>query len=602
MDPNRSAKNAETALEEQTTENTATGGEAPSEELREEVGEAAEHTVEAATSQDETVTDAAEASEATVAAEADPAKPALEPAQKITEEPATDAEADTVMEAVAATAATTTAAAIRTTTPTLDESLAQLEEAIDLFTSAQDEEATDNLAATAAAGAPSQPARPSLGHPEAATVAAPVKNDSFEQTVQDLKRVIAKPQSEALVPQPKREVLIVPPEEAEKELHRLPLVTEPQKKMLWAAALLLSFFALIGYLIWQRQKNDELRLAADQRAEMMLRARPTNAALTLPETTASPIAATLSGDQGLAENIKQILTAYNPTAATTRYKIDVKDCVVTLSGDVQSQLEKEGAENVIKPLTGIRKVVNNLQLKGFPPGPSGASTPNGPVMFPQVNPVEAKRLEEALKRDLAEGAKRADEERQRIENANAQIAAQRAADETAKLEAAKEAERLHRQQTAAVQNEEDAAFRKQAEDRQKQKEEAERRTEEQRKAEAAAPPKVEAPPPAEPSHIRTGTVAWRGLVKGVDDIVLRGTSTTIQHVMGEMPREAKGSFSTSMPDAPMSVRLVAASGPAPIRIIQQPAATNNFTTIVRVGEGNKAEGKPHSFTLRWAAQ
>ena len=102
--------------------------------------------------------------------------------------------------------------------------------------------------------------------------------------------------------------------------------------------------------------------------------------------------------------------------------------------------------------------------------------------------------------------------------------------------------------------------------------------------------------------MRSGTVAWRGLVKGVDDVVIHGTSTTIQHVMGEMPREPKGSFSMAMPAAPMSIRLVAASGPAPIRIIQQPSASNNFTTIVRVGEGNKAEGKPHSFTLRWAAQ
>lgn len=485
--------------------------------------------------------------------------------------------------------------------PTLDESLAQLEEALDLFAASHDKEETDNDATTDEVAAPSVvPAPHPLAEPSAA-VAAPIKDDSFEQAVKELKRVIAAP--DATAPRPKAEVLRIPREEVEKDQHRFPLLTDGQKKMVWGAGILFAFFALIGYLVWQRQKNDELRMAAEHRDELLLRARPlpsTASATPLPEASSS--APATSPDQMLTDNIKQILTAYNPTAATTRYKIEVKDGVVTISGDVTSQLEKDGAENVIKPLTGIKKVVNNLQVRSVQPGTSLPGAPGGPVMFPQVNPVEAKRLEDALKRDLAEGAKRAEEERQRIEQQTVQIAAQHAAEETAKQEAAKEAERLRRQQTAAQQNEEDAAFRKQAEERQKQKDEAERRAEEQRKAEAAAPPKVDPAPPAESAHIRSGTVAWRGLVKGVDDIVIRGTSTTIQHVLGDAPREPKGSFSTAMPDAPMSVRLVAASGPASIRIIQQPSASNNFTTIVRVGEGNKADGKPHSFTLRWAAQ
>jgi flagellar biosynthesis GTPase FlhF len=239
-------------------------------------------------------------------------------------------------------------------------------------------------------------------------------------------------------------------------------------------------------------------------------------------------------------------------------------------------------------------------VKGLLAAPSGMPGPNAPVMYPQVNPVEAKRLEEALKRDLAEGAKRAEEERLRIEQQNAQLAAQRTAEDAAR----QEAERLRRQQTAALQNEADAAFRKQAEERQKQreKEEAERRAEEQRKAEAAQQATAEPVVRQEANNLRSGTVAWRGIVKGVDDVVIRGTSATLQHVMGGMPREPKGSFSAAMPEAPMSVRLVAASGPSPIRIIQQPSASNNFTTIVRVGEGDKADGKPHSFTLRWSTQ
>jgi hypothetical protein len=384
--------------------------------------------------------------------------------------------------------------------------------------------------------------------------------------------------------------------------------------MIWLTLIILAFFAVIGYLIWQRQKTDELRLAKEKQESLELRSVPAApAAVDATAPTASATPSLSSGDQTLAGNIKQILLAYNPAAANERYKIEVKDGIVTLSGDVQSQLEKEGVENVIKPLTGIKKIVNNLALKGFIP--SGVAPSGGPVMFPQVNPAEARRLEEALKRDLAEGAKRAEEERLRIEQHTAQLTAQRAEEEktrqekqeaakqeAAKQEAAKqEAERLQRQQTAALNNEEDAAFRRLAEDRlkQREKEDAERRAEEQRKAEAA--PKPEAPR-SEANTLRAGTVTWRGLVKGVEDVVLRGSSASVQHVSGDTPKDAKGVFSAAMPNAPLSVRLVAASGPAPIRIIQQPSASNNFTTIVRVGDGGKAEGKLHTFTLRWSSQ
>jgi hypothetical protein len=492
--------------------------------------------------------------------------------------------------------------------PTLDESLAQLEEALDLFASSHSESQYGDRPVLDEA--PS--ITPIVSTPKIPTVeptpvvAAPIKDESFEQAIKELKQKIAKPEGEGIAPPPVGEVVMRTPDDEEGITgRRFPLFTDSQKKMMLIVVIILAFFALIGYLIWQRQKSDELRMAAEKQENIQLRSLPrpsVTESAPIPET--SPAAVALSGDQALTDNVRQILTAYNPAAAPTRYKIEVKDGVVTLSGDVQSQMEKEGAENVIKPLTGITKIVNNLVVKGLMTNPGGAVPgPNGPVMFPQVNAAEAKRLEEALKRDLAEGAKRAEEERLRIEQQNSQLAAQRTApDETAKQEAAKQdAERLRRQQTATVHNEEDAAFRKLAEERlkQREKEEADRRAEEQRKAET--PPKTEAPRVESPT-LRSGTVTWRGLVKGVDDIVIRGSSASLQHVSGDQPKDAKGVFSAAMPNAPISVRLVAASGPAPIRIIQQPSAGNNFTTIVRVGDGGKADGKPHTFTLRWATQ
>ena len=496
--------------------------------------------------------------------------------------------------------------------PTLDESLAQLEEALDLFASSHDEKQFGELhgleevpSITPIVSAPKMPTAET-----APAVAAPVKDESFEQAIKELKQKIATPNLDGIAPLPAAEVVMRTPEEEDGlRARRFPLFTESQKKMMLLAAIAIAFFALIGYLIWQRQKSDELRLASEKQENIRLRSLPTEPPTeTTPLPEDSPLAP-LSGDPWLTENVRQILVAYNPTAATTRYKIEVKDGVVTLNGDVQSQLEKDGAENVIKPLTGIKKIVNNLAVRGLMAGPAvGAPGPNGPVMFPQVNSAEAKRLEESLRRDLAEGAKRAEEERLRIEQQNSQITAQRnTSDEAAKQEAAKqeaakqEVERLRRQQTATVHNEEDAIFRKQAEERlkQREKEEADQRAAEQRKAET--PAKSESPR-IEPNNLRSGTVTWRGLVKGVDDIVIRGSSASLQHVAGDQPKDAKGVFSAAMPNAPISVRLVAASGPSPIRIIQQPSAGNNFTTIVRVGDGGKADGKTHTFTLRWATQ
>ena len=500
-----------------------------------------------------------------------------------------------------------------TPVPTLDESLAQLEVALDLFVSSHGDGQFGNTHVVDEAPSITPiGSTPQVTKAESApAVASSVKDESFEQAIKELKQRIAAPMGEGVLPPPAAEVVMRTPDDDEGfTQRRFPIFTESQKKLMLLAVIVLAFFVLIGYLIWQRQKSDEQRLALDKQENIQLRSMATSAAAdATPITQPSPMTV-VSGDQGLTENVKQILMAYNPSAAPTRYKIEVKEGVVTLSGDVQSQLEKDGVESVIKPLTGITKIVNNLAVKGMMAGPAGgAPGPNGPVMFPQVNSAEAKKLEESLKRDLAEGAKRAEEERLRIEQQNSQLATQRnAPDEAAKLEAARqeaakqEAERLRRQQTATIHNEEDSAFRKLAEERlkQREKEEAERRSEEQRKTEPA--PKVETPRVSETNNLRSGTVTWRGLVKGVEDIVIRGSSAALQHVSGEQPKDAKGVFSTAMPNSPISVRLVAASGPSPIRIIQQPSVGNNFTTIVRVGDGGKADGKTHTFTLRWASQ
>ena len=44
-------------------------------------------------------------------------------------------------------------------------------------------------------------------------------------------------------------------------------------------------------------------------------------------------------------------------------KVDVKDGVVTLSGPVESQGVKDKAGRIAKKVKGVKKVVNNLEIK-----------------------------------------------------------------------------------------------------------------------------------------------------------------------------------------------------------------------------------------------
>ncbi|HUB82566.1 MAG TPA: BON domain-containing protein [Bryobacteraceae bacterium] len=44
-------------------------------------------------------------------------------------------------------------------------------------------------------------------------------------------------------------------------------------------------------------------------------------------------------------------------------KVDVKDGVVTLAGDVESQAQKDKATRIAKKVKGVKKVTNNIEVK-----------------------------------------------------------------------------------------------------------------------------------------------------------------------------------------------------------------------------------------------
>jgi osmotically-inducible protein OsmY len=69
-------------------------------------------------------------------------------------------------------------------------------------------------------------------------------------------------------------------------------------------------------------------------------------------------------DSKIAEAVKSKVTAVAPSAM-----VDVKDGVVTLTGEVADAATKTAAETAIQGTKGVKSIVNNLTLPPPPPPP-----------------------------------------------------------------------------------------------------------------------------------------------------------------------------------------------------------------------------------------
>ncbi|MGE0131239.1 MAG: BON domain-containing protein [Blastocatellales bacterium] len=355
----------------------------------------------------------------------------------------------------------------------------------------------------------------------------------------------------------------------EDERRRFPLFTKAQWTLMSIGAGLLVLMLVIAYLLWRQQQRD---LA--QAVNMPPAAQPSpNTTPTLePSPTPTP-----SDDQALYESVKTQLMAYNPLGFS-RYSFEVKEGVVTINGEADHQPEKDGVENVLKLVAGVKSVINNLKLK-----------PDDPFAPVKLNTAEAKILDEAMRREF--------ESRRQAASVDPQGQAGQA-----KPPQQTDAQREARERAAAKFREEEAAMRKAAEDKlRREAEEYERRQEELRRAEAERRARAEQARLVA-SALRSGTVAWSGMVDGVDEIVISGSSASVRHVNGNPPREVKASFSAPIPRSPVNVALLSANGRGAISIVQQPSAANGYTTIVRIDDSGKGGEKRYEFTLRWSAQ
>jgi BON domain len=256
----------------------------------------------------------------------------------------------------------------------------------------------------------------------------------------------------------------------------------------------------------------------------------------------------------------------------------VKEGSVTIYGDSDHQSEKDGVESVVRFVAGVKTVINNINVKPAPPM-LGPMLDSAPV---RLNPIEAKILDDAMQKQM-------------------QLSEQLANRESA-APASASVPREAREQAAARFREEDAASKRIAEERLRRDTEAfERRQEEMRRIEADRRSRAEQAR-LEASTLSSGTIAWSGVVDGAEDIIIAGSSASVRHLSGAPPRDVKASFSAPVPRSPAKLTLLSVSGRGLIKVVQEPQATNGYTTIIRVDDSEKGGAKPHQFTLRWILQ
>jgi BON domain len=357
-------------------------------------------------------------------------------------------------------------------------------------------------------------------------------------------------------------MVFLPPLETSR---RFPLFTSAQWMLIAIGIGLLIVMLAVAFLLWRQEKRDLSRPSEGANTV----ATPPTSAPARPEASPAITQATPEtiDDQKITDAVKTALMAYNPLGFA-RYKVEVKEGVVTLNGEALHQPEKDGADNVTRLVAGVKSVVNNLKVK-----------PEEPVIPLKVNAAEAKLLDEALRQQI-----QVDEQSRQK---NLQVDPQR------------EAERQRREMIAARQREEEIALRKAAEEKLRREiEEYEKRQEELRRAEAERRARAEQAR-FEVSALRTGTIAWSGVVDGVDEIIFSGSSASVRHVSGKPPREVRASFSAPLPRSVVNLDLVSTSGRGIIVIVQHPAPDNGYATIVRIDDSGKGSDKRYEFTLRW---
>lgn len=79
-----------------------------------------------------------------------------------------------------------------------------------------------------------------------------------------------------------------------------------------------------------------------------------------------------------------------------------------------------------------------------------------------------------------------------------------------------------------------------------------------------------------------GRVYWRGMVDDRIQLVIRGNKIETRTISGRTMPEGTFSFTAPLPNRNVAVGVTRTRGRGSVRVLQQPSASNEFTTIVEV--------------------
>lgn len=97
---------------------------------------------------------------------------------------------------------------------------------------------------------------------------------------------------------------------------------------------------------------------------------------------------------------------------------------------------------------------------------------------------------------------------------------------------------------------------------------------------------------------RGGSMTWRGRVDDDVRIRIRGGSADVETIGGTEYQDSRPSFTNSLPNRRVTVRLTQKRGRGEIFIEQQPSRENDFTAIVRIRDP-RGGASDYEFTIEW---
>lgn len=96
----------------------------------------------------------------------------------------------------------------------------------------------------------------------------------------------------------------------------------------------------------------------------------------------------------------------------------------------------------------------------------------------------------------------------------------------------------------------------------------------------------------------SGRVFWRGMVDDVVRIKIQGSNLSVETVSGRSYGDGTFSFTSPLPDTPVSVGVNKKEGRGTAAVIQQPDESNDFTAIVEIAD-KKGGAKEYQLEIFW---